>query len=177
MTIFPFSLFPKLESTRLVLRQVMLSDANAIFRLRSNSSVNKYIDRKLCTSIDEARSFIDSVTKYFQEGKAIYWGIQLKTDDTIIGCIAFYNISETDHTGEIGYELMPEHQGKGVMKEALNTALNFAFDSLSIKKIEANVHPQNTASLQLLLKLGFKLDHEKSKLQPELALECLKANV
>ena len=53
-----FTHFPELKTERLLLRQLKETDANAIFLIRSNEAVNKYIDRPKTSTIAEASLFI-----------------------------------------------------------------------------------------------------------------------
>uniref|UniRef100_UPI003298BD4E GNAT family N-acetyltransferase n=1 Tax=Salmonella enterica TaxID=28901 RepID=UPI003298BD4E len=63
------------------------------------------------------------------------------------------------------------HQGKGIMNEAINKVLRFAFADLQMAAIEAWTHPENKKSSSVLEKLGFKRDKEAEKIKPADAVE------
>ena len=68
-----------------------------------------------------------------------------------------WNFSKDYKTAEVGYDLNPNFQKKGVMSEALNSVVNFGFIELYIDRIEAFTHIQNENSKKLLVKNGFSI--------------------
>jgi [ribosomal protein S5]-alanine N-acetyltransferase len=56
---------------------------------------------------------------------------------------------------ELGYALKPHFWGKGYMKEVLFEVLRFGLDQLGLHSLEANVNPENIASVRLLESVGF----------------------
>jgi ribosomal-protein-alanine N-acetyltransferase len=114
-----FTPFPVLKTARLTLRQLGSSDDKEIFALRSNDNVNKYLDRKRSKSIDDAKNFIQTINENIQRSDSIYWAITLNGTDKLIGTICLFDFSEDHSKAEIGFELLPHFQGKGIMQEAL----------------------------------------------------------
>ena len=160
-----FSPFPALQTERLQLRKLSLDDAEEIFFLRSNDEVNKYLDRASVNNIDEAMAFINKVNIGVANDNWMYWAICFKDNPKLIGTICFWNLNEEENKAEIGYELNPEYQGKGIAKEALTKIIEFGFDILRVEKIEAYTHNKNFASTKLLEKFKFIRDtDEESKI-------------
>lgn len=151
-----FTPFPVLKTERLTLRQLRSSDDKEIFALRSNDNVNKYLDRKPSKSIDDAKNFIQTINENIQRNDSIYWAITLNGTDKLIGTICLFDFSEDHLKGEIGYELLPDFQGKGIMQEATSKVIHFAFQHLGLNSIEAYTHSENKGSTILLEKLNFK---------------------
>jgi len=56
----------------------------------------------------------------------------------------------------LGYSLDAEHEGRGLMFEALRGAIDYAFGSLQLHRVMANYQPQNERSADLLARLGFE---------------------
>ena len=56
---------------------------------------------------------------------------------------------------EIGYSLRSDRWGRGLAREALQLALAHAFDTLGLRRVEADIDPRNTASCGLAERLGF----------------------
>lgn len=158
-----FDPFPVLHSDRLVLRQLEETDVQALFAIRSNPGVAQYLDRPLAQSNPEVLEFIQKINRQVKEHEAIFWAIELKEQEGLVGSICFWNIDEQKCSAETGYELHPEYQGQGIMKEALAIVLPFGFEIMHLQLIEAFVHPQNQSSLALLQKFQF----ERSAVQPE----------
>lgn len=150
-----------LSSDRLILRQLNDKDDNAIFELRSNDSVNKFIGRPKQKLIHEAKEFIEKINNSIAKKESFYWGITLKENTTLIGTICLWNFSPDKTLAELGYELNPIFQGQGIMNEAIQTVINYASNSLKLKIIDAYCHKENISSIKLLIKNGFIFNENK----------------
>jgi len=147
--------FPELITPRLLLRQLHQGDAEEIFQLRSDEKVNEFVDRQRATSIEDARSFIDKIIANQHNGVGIMWALTLKGDPKLIGAIVFWNFIKEKDEVEVGYELLPEHHGKGIMQEALLKVIGYGFEILKLKTIGACPKAANLPSINLLEKCGF----------------------
>lgn len=150
-----FNSFPILTSERLLLRQLALSDEQAVFALRSDEAVNRYIGRMLQQNIIEARNFIKMINNGIIDDGWLYWAVCMREHDTFVGTICLWNFSEDRSSAELGYELSPAHQGKGLMDEAVKIVLQYGFQQLRLRVIEAFTHEDNVRSKRLLEKNGF----------------------
>ena len=66
----------------------------------------------------------------------------------------------------LGYYGMAGTQGRGLMSEAVGLALNYAFSRLGLHRVEANIQPENTRSIALAQRLGFRHEgHSRKYLQ------------
>jgi ribosomal-protein-alanine N-acetyltransferase len=152
---FNFTPFPVLETERLTLRALNLDDAKAIFGLRTNKEVNEFIDRKTPNNLSEARAFIDRISNLTLNNKGIFWVIESKSNHLLIGTIGLRNFEDEEEYAEIGYELDPIYQQKGFMSEAFEAILEFGFQEMELKTIEAFTHKNNSDSISLLKKQDF----------------------
>jgi ribosomal-protein-alanine N-acetyltransferase len=150
-----FGAFPELETTRLLLRSMQLSDAEILYTLRSDPRVMRYFDGPFMPSTEAAHQFIQKVLDMFAQSEGIQWAITLKNDPTMIGTITFWKIDKEHHRAIVGYLLHPDHQGQGLMQEALGAILPYGFEQLHLHSIQADVNPNNTASMKLLERMGF----------------------
>jgi ribosomal-protein-alanine N-acetyltransferase len=155
MQAFSFLPFPECTTKRLLLRELRPGDVSAIFSLRSSESVNKYLDRPIEPNSHQAEAFIHKIQTGVKEGTWIYWTICLKPADNLIGTVCLWNFSVEQQSAELGYELLPTYQGRGLMQEAVENTLAYGFNTLKLQKIIAGTHSENTASLRLLRKTGF----------------------
>jgi [ribosomal protein S5]-alanine N-acetyltransferase len=146
-------LFPKLETPRLILRQAYLSDAKTIFEILSDAEVTKYHDLSPPTSLSQVEWLINQRAKRFQAKQGIRWGIAHKSNNVVIGSCGYRYKSPT--LAEVGYELAQPYWRQGIMSEALNAIIQFGFQTIGLQRIEAMVMLENTASSELLKKLGF----------------------
>ncbi len=162
-----FTPFPVLQTERLILRKMKQSDDEAVFLLRSDDRVNKYLDRKKAASINDARQFIENINAGIDRNENFYWAIALKESDQLIGTICFWNIDLEKDKAEIGYELLPEMQGKGLMQEALEKILGFGFHAMNLSIIEGWLRSDNARSIKSLERNNFTRDYESEKLMSE----------
>jgi ribosomal-protein-alanine N-acetyltransferase len=151
-----FTPFPLLSTDRLELRALDLTDKNEIFAIRSNFDMAKYLNRPVITTIEEAVEFIQKIRSGIENDKWIYWAICLKGTPALIGTICLWNISVDEGKGEVGFELLPDWQGKGIMFEALREVVKFGFETIGLKSIEGEVDPENEKSINLMKKMGFE---------------------
>lgn len=162
-----FTPFPILTTQRLSLRQPTVADAPEVFALRSDAEINKYLGRKAAESIDDAFNFINIVNENTAKDVSVYWAIVLKDSDSLIGTICLYNFSD-EGTCEIGYELSASFQGQGLMKEAAEKVIDYAFNTLQMQKMEAILERGNQPSIKLLQKLSFNASDELIADEPDL---------
>lgn len=154
---FSFKSFPILETKKLDLRQIKLSDRHEIFFLRSDKEVNKYIKRDLSKSELDAEKFIKRITVGFENGENINWSIGLKGCKKMIGSICLWNFSADGLKAEVGYDLYPNFQKQGIMSEALQVVLNYGFEELQLTETYAFTNYKNENSVKMLLRNKFSL--------------------
>lgn len=157
-----FTSLSNLSTTRLQLRPLKLSDENEIFVLRSNEIINQYISRKRLSDKEEALQFINKINDNFKKNETLYWAINLKENTHLIGTICLWNFTEDRKTAELGYELFPEFQGKGIMDEAVKKVIQTAFQKISVNTLEAFTHKNNIKSRALLLRNNFVRDDSRT---------------
>lgn len=150
-----FSPFPVLAGQRLLLREMVEADGPAVLQMRSNVEVMRYLDREPAKSLEDALEYIKKIQFGISSNSGITWAIAQPETDMLIGTIGFWRLDMAHYRGEIGYMLQPEYQGKGLMQEAMELALEYAFTQLKLHSIEANVNPDNLASKKLLERNGF----------------------
>lgn len=150
-----FNPFPELQTPRLTLRKPLLSDAPALYKLRSDDTVLQYLDRPGAASVHEAREFIEKIHENLVNNNSVNWAITLKDSNELIGTIGFWRIEKEHFRAEIGYMLFPEYQRRGLMQEALSEVIAFGFNTLNLHSVEANCNPANVASIRLLEKNNF----------------------
>jgi ribosomal-protein-alanine N-acetyltransferase len=148
--------FPNLETERLLLRQVNTNDVDAILSLRSNEQVMKYIPRPILKNKEEALELIAMFDDKIENGIGINWGITLLNEpEKLLGIIGHYRIKPEHYRAEVGYMLLPEYNGKGIISEALQKVVKYGFNEMKLHSIEAILDPKNGASEKVLLKNGF----------------------
>lgn len=153
-----FSPFPELKTERLLLRRLIMDDRYELMWLRSDDRVNRYLERGKSMNINEATDFVAKIDKNLEEDKSGYWVICLAENRTLIGTICLWHFEPEKDQVELGYELSPMYQGKGIMHEAARKIIEYAFDTIRAKIIVAITDPHNEPSKKLLERFDFKQD-------------------
>lgn len=155
MVTLNFSPFPNLETERLLLRRVDSNDINEIFTLRSNPETMKYIPRPLLKTDEDALEHIAMIDSKIESNEGINWAITLKDNPKLIGIIGHYRIKPEHYRAELGYMLLPEYHGKGIVSEAVREVVKYGFQVMNLHSLEAVIDPENHASAKVLEKNGF----------------------
>lgn len=155
MLTFNFLPFPLLTSNRLRFRKLNNNDVNEVYTLRSNPETMKYIPRPLVTNHEEALAHIKLINDKIDKNIDINWAVTEKDNDKCIGIMGFYRTRPENYRTELGYMILPEYHNKGYVSEAVDTLLNYAFNTLNFHSIEAIIDPENSASERVLQKNGF----------------------
>ena len=148
--------FPLLKTDRLLLREYTHEDAAGLLEIRTDPQVMKYLDREPFKDIEEAKKFISVKLKDQKEHKGISWAVCDKLSGEFMGDLAYWKIIAGDHRAEIGYTLKTQYWKQGYMTEALRSILEWGFSKLGLHSVMADINPDNNASRQLLLRVGFQ---------------------
>lgn len=151
-----FDTYPILKTKRLTLRQILPSDAEAIFAMRSNQVLNQFIARDSMSSEGDAAELVRKTNQTFDAKKGIGWAGLLREQNTIIGSCGFNQIDYANLRAELGGELATTFWGKNIALEAAQAAVAFGFNEMNLHSVEAKVSPINRGAIHLLESLGFK---------------------
>jgi RimJ/RimL family protein N-acetyltransferase len=144
-----------LSTTRLLLRPLCPSDAEALLEVHSDAAVMQYSNTPPWTSIDQAHALIDLALRGVRTGKDLCLGIVPQTAGNVVGTCTLYAISESSRRAEIGFILGAQVWRKGYMAEALAALVKYSFLELKLNRIEADTDPRNLRSTATLERLGF----------------------
>jgi ribosomal-protein-alanine N-acetyltransferase len=154
---------PLLESERLILRKILISDVDDVYEIYNKKEVYLYVNSDIDISSDRFNIKKEQVSEFVQswdnDNDLICWGIELKTEKKIIGRVYLYDLIGNEEAGyrvDIGYSLSPNYWGKNYMTEAVNQVVNYGFDHLRIVRFQAEIIPENTASIRVCEKAGFR---------------------
>lgn len=145
-----------IETERLLLRKLTADDASGVFDGYGDELAMKYWSHVAFTDIKQAQKLIENELKWWDAGRAVRMAIILKDGQNFAGSICMHSFDEMCRRGEIGYLLNRKYWQQGIMSEALNAMIGYAFGELGLNRLEADIDPENKASAALLLKAGFK---------------------
>lgn len=127
--------FPTIETQRLLLREIVVSDKEKLFALRNNPAVTRYLGRDDDKDTSAVESMILKMHGDLETGAGIQWGICLSDSNELIGVVCLWRIDKRHHRAEIGFLLRPESWRQGIMSEALEAVLAYAFHTLRLHRI------------------------------------------
>jgi ribosomal-protein-alanine N-acetyltransferase len=151
-----FRTFPRLESERLVLRELQVGDSDSLFAVLADEEVAEFYDDEAFTDVGQARAQIEAWASGFRGRRCVRWGITRKGDGDVIGTCGLYGFHRLHLRAGVGFELARAFWRQGIMTETLRAVLEFGFGTVGLNRIEAVVMPENLASLKLLEGLGFR---------------------
>ena len=146
----------ELKTNDLFLRPIGMSDTKGLFAMLSDPLSMKYWSDPPIASIDDAKIVLQKDTESDERGDSMCWAVMLDGHETMIGKCILFQFSQANRRAEIGYILNREYWGQGLMRQALEAVIDFAFTTLELHRIEADVDADNGASLAILERLGFK---------------------
>ena len=146
----------ELNTRDLCLRPATLADAEGMFGILSDPESMKYWSNRPITEFDDAVKVLREDLESDAQGNSMCWAVTLKGQDRMIGKCILFQFSQANHRAEIGFILNRDYWRQGLMRQALQAVIEFAFTRLKLHRIEADVDTDNTGSLALLEKLGFE---------------------
>jgi ribosomal-protein-alanine N-acetyltransferase len=152
--------FPILKTKRLLLREFLPSDAAAVFEIFSYEGVTRYHNVDTMTSLEQADEIVASRMRLFPNRWGVRWALTLNEQtETVVGSCGFYLANKEFRSAELGFELHPSFWRRGLMSEAINAVLNYGYSDdffFALNRLQALTNLENTASINLLMKFGFK---------------------
>jgi len=145
-----------LETERLTLRKIILTDAPFIFKLVNDPSWLKYIGDRGVKTLHDARRYIKNgpLAMYRQYGFGLYL-VVLKTTKIPIGICGIIK-RESLIDPDIGFAFLPQYTGLGYATESGKAVMEYGKNTLGLRRILAITSPDNHASINVVEKLGLK---------------------
>ena len=146
-----------IQTSRLYIRRLTLSDLVNFHFYRSNPDVTKYQGFDVMT-MEQAENFINENSKmnFGNAGKWVQFGIEHNHTQQLIGDCAIKFDPSDIRIAEVGITISPVEQKKGFAKEALLGILRFLFEIKEIHRVVETVDAENIASIRLLKSVGFR---------------------
>ena len=145
---------PTIETERLVLRKIIVDDAEDMYLYASNEEVTKYVAWDTHSSLSDTIEFINSFLPQYDAP----WGIELKENGKFIGTVHFVWWQPKHNSAEIGYVLSNEYWGKGIITEAAQAIISYGFESMNLVRIQARCFLENEGSERVMEKLGMSFE-------------------
>lgn len=144
---------PTLVTERLILRPFTLEDAPTVRALAGEREIAEMTTVPHPYEEGIAEEWISSHQGAFERGELVTWAIAHKEDGVLLGAISL-SIDKTNRLAELGYWVGKPYWGRGYCTEAAKEALRYAFEALSLNRVQARHMTKNPASGRVMQKIG-----------------------
>lgn len=155
----PEPAFPQphvLQTARLQLRPMQRADADALHAILTDPEVLRYWDTSAWPDVAHARDFIADEQRALAEGESITLGIWQGNPQHLIGECLLFAVDWQAGRAELGFALAPGAWGCGYLHEAAGALIDYGFERLYLRRIEAEINAGNAAAARALERLGFR---------------------
>jgi len=145
----------EIQTKKLFLRQFAEDDIENVFKGLSNPNVikNYGISYDSLEATKEQMAWFADLEK---DGTGMWFAVCSSDNKTFYGAGGLNSLSKEHKKAEIGFWLLPDFWGQGIMKEAMPLICNFGFDKLKLHRIEGFVEAENTNCKNAMAKLDFQ---------------------
>jgi len=152
----PFSRFPRIERETILLREIVAADLDALCELYQNPRIYRYIPGDVKKTRETVLHMVEHFARDFQKGKELFLAIcPADAPDRLVGVAEVFDYDPQVGMVTIGYRLCEEEWGKGYAARAVRALCDYLFCEVGLRRIQAFVMPENTASLRVLDACGF----------------------
>ncbi len=141
----------RMETERLILRPVALTDAKDMHEYAKDEETTRFIFPTHQTMADTKKG----IANYFIAAPLGKYGIELKENHKMIGTIDL-RVKENEDNAELGYALNKSYWGNGYVPEACRALLTLGFEELGLVRIFAYHDIENPKSGRVMEKIGMK---------------------
>lgn len=147
--------FPVIETERLTLKPLVTDDSDSLLKIFSDSEVMRYWNTAPWVTIQDSLDFINESNDSMQRQESLILGVYLKSTGELAGKCMLFSYDKESKRAEIGFGLDRSCWGKGYISEAGEALIQYGFNSMGLRRIEAEIDPENQSSAKALEKLGF----------------------
>ncbi len=147
--------FPILETERLVLRRLEVSDEAGVLAIYSRTEVTRFCDVPTLSDPGQAGRLVSAFAGEFENHCGIRWAITRKGAPGLIGLcgVGWYR---HNCSALLSYDLHPDYWGRGIMTESLRAVADYVLRPGGVNRISATTLVDNHASMRVLRRLGFQ---------------------
>ena len=145
----------EIESNRLLLRPIIESDIESIFKGLSHPDIIKHYGVSF-DSLEATKEQMDWFAELEKKGTGMWFAVCSLDNKIFYGAGGLNDLSKEHKKAEIGFWLLTDFWGKGIMTEAMPLICNYGFDELELHRIECFVESGNTNCKKAMAKLDFQ---------------------
>ena len=145
---------PRIETDRLALRPLALSDAREVQRLAGDREIaHNALNIPHPFTAEMAEQWISQSLREYEEERSANFAVTLRADNSLVGAIGL-SIDHANLRAEMGYWIDRSRWNRGYASEAAESILKYGFEELGMNRIHANCLRRNPASARVLQKIG-----------------------
>lgn len=148
-----------LETKRLVVRELALSDMDALFEMYAYEGMTDYMEGLYSYEAEYAyqEAYIENMYRFFGYG---IWLVFEKETGKLVGRAGIEHREIPGDEPELGYAIARPYWGRGYATEVCSAIIRYAKEELGFARLCSLIEPENAASVHLAEKLGFSLEGE-----------------
>jgi diamine N-acetyltransferase len=147
-----------LTGNSIYLRALEPEDLEFVYRLENDETIWQVSNTQTPYSRFLIRQYLENAHQDIYEAKQLRLAICKKGGFEAIGLIDLFDFDPANQRAGVGIILQEaQHRGQGFGKEALGMVISYAFNTLQLHQLYANIHLGNVASISLFTNFGFKL--------------------
>lgn len=143
-----------ITTNRLLLRPFEEPDIEYVFKGLSHPDVIKYYGVSY-SSVEATKAQMQFFANLEKNKTGAWWAICNLDNSIFYGASGLNSLQKEHKKAEIGFWLLPEYWGQGIITEAVPFVCNHGFTILDLHRIEAIIETENSHSKNLMPKLGF----------------------
>lgn len=149
----------EIETDRLLLRPILLSDAQSLYEIVSDKDVLNYLaGLPEYTGVEMAVDYISGKLEKKYKNKDFYdWAVVLKSENKMIGRISVYKQDDYRRMADLVWQLNANYRNKGYISEGVKAVINHLFE-IGFERIEAFADVENKASTKVMAKVGMQYE-------------------
>ena len=144
-----------LTTPRLRVRPVAADDLPDLLVVNGDDETTRYLPYASWRTLEDGSAWLARMAALVAGGTALQCVIERRTDGRVIGTLLLFRHDEGSARVELGYVIGRAHWRQGYAREALQVVGNHLLRRAGLRRLEAEVDPDNIASMALLAALGF----------------------
>lgn len=157
MYFYHLFMFQEIKTSRLLLRQFQESDLGNVFKGLSHPDIIPYYGVRYDT-LEATMAQMDFFADLEKNGTGIWWAVCSLDNSIFYGAGGLNSLSREHKKAEIGFWLLPEYWGKGILSEAMPLICAYGFNQLGLHRIEGFVESENENCKHAMKKSSFNYE-------------------
>jgi [ribosomal protein S5]-alanine N-acetyltransferase len=150
-----------LPTARLLLRPLMMDDAEALHRIHHEAGTWRYFPGSPLATVEEERAKIEQLLGEYERNNHGLWAPVLRETGELIGrCGLMRRELDGAVEVELGYLLSPRFWGQGLASEAARAIRDHAFERRGFKRLVSIIAPENIASKRVAMAAGMRFSRQ-----------------